>query len=92
MSLEKRCKIRIYFDVLRILSREMEDGKPRLTKVARLSNLPFDRFQKCLNQLVQLGLVSYAEGKKIFVTEKGLKFIDEYLRFDNFLKEIGLSF
>ncbi|MEM3578281.1 MAG: winged helix-turn-helix domain-containing protein [Candidatus Bathyarchaeia archaeon] len=90
MKVEKRSKVQIYFDILQILCDEAKNEKPSLTKVAHLANLPYDRFQKCLHQLVQLGMVSCAEGGKIFVTEKGLEYIDECMKFNNFLKKMGL--
>lgn len=88
---EKRSKAKIYFDILKILDEETKSGKISLTKIARYANLPYNRFQKCLCQLAQLEMIGLANDGKIFVTEKGLKFINKYVEFHNFLKEIGVS-
>lgn len=90
MKVEKRSKVQIYYDILRILCEESKNEKPSLTKVAHLVNLPYDRFKKCLNQLVHLNMVCRAEGGKIFVTEKGLEYINECMKFNNFLRKMGL--
>ncbi|MBS7621954.1 hypothetical protein KEJ32_07580 [Candidatus Bathyarchaeota archaeon] len=89
MRVKKRDKLGIYFDILRILYVELKNEKPGLSRVAHLANLPYDRFRKYFHQLVQLGMVGFGEGGKIFVTEKGLEYINEYMKFSNFLKKIG---
>jgi predicted transcriptional regulator len=85
----KRSRLQIYFDILQILCEELKNGKPSLTKVAYMANLPYDRFQKCLNKLIQLDLVRERNGK-FFVTEKGFECISEYERINDFLRRMGL--
>lgn len=90
MKVEKRGKIRIYFDVLRLLLKELKDsGHPSLTRVAHEANLPYDRFQNYLEHLIQLGMVSRREGKLV-VTEKGLEYIGEFEKIAIFLRHMGL--
>ena len=90
MKVEKRGKIRIYFDVLRLLLKELKDsGHPSLTRVAHEANLPYDRFQNCLEGLIQLGMVSRGGGKLV-VTEKGLEYIGEFEKIAIFLRHMGL--
>jgi len=86
----KRSRIQIYFDILRVLCEELKNDKPSLTKVAHIANLPYDRFQKCLNKLIQLGMVGEQNGK-FFVTKKGFECISEYERINDFLRRMGLS-
>jgi predicted transcriptional regulator len=85
----KRSRIQIYFDILRILCEELKNEKPSLTKVAHIANLPYDRFRKCLDKLIQLDMVIEQNGK-LFVTEKGFECINEYGRINDFLVRMGL--
>jgi len=85
----KRSRIQIYFDILRILREELKNDKPSLTKVAHIANLPYDRFRKCLDKLIQLDMVSEQNGK-FFVTERGFECINEYDRINDFLVRMGL--
>lgn len=90
MTVGKRSSSKIYFDILLVLCEELKNDKPSLTRVAQKANLPYDRFQKRLNQLIQLGLVSRGQDQKLSVTEKGLEFIAEYMKITDFLRKIGL--
>jgi predicted transcriptional regulator len=56
-----------------------------------MANLPYDRFQKCLCQLAQLGMISNVETGKFFVTEKGSEYVQEFERINDFLRHMGLS-
>ena len=89
MKVGKRSRIQIYFDILRILSEELKNDKPSLTRVAHIANLPYDRFQKCLNTLIQLDMVREQNGK-FLVTKKGFEYINEYERINGFLRRMGL--
>jgi predicted transcriptional regulator len=89
LEVGKRSRIQIYFDILRILCEELKNDKPSLTKVAHIANLPYDRFQKCLNKLIQLDIVREQNGT-FFVTKKGFECINEYERINDFLKRMGL--
>jgi len=88
-EVEKRSRIQIYFNILWILCEELKNGKPSLTRVAHTANLPYDRFQKCLNKLIQLDIVREQNGK-FFVSEKGFECINEYERINDFLRRMGL--
>lgn len=87
----KRSKIQIYYDVLRMLCFELCVSHSSLTKVAHMANLPYDRFQECLRQLDQLGMISNVEKGDLLVTEKGSEYVREFERINDFLRRIGLS-
>jgi predicted transcriptional regulator len=89
LEVGKRSRIQIYFDVLQILCEELKNGKPSLTRVAHMANLPYDRFQKSLNKLIQLDIVREQNGK-FFVTEKGFEYMQEFERISDFLRRMGL--
>jgi len=87
MKVEKRHKFRIYFDVLSVLYDDSEKSLSA-TVVARKVNMAYDRFQRHLNRLVELGFVESRE--RLVLTEKGLRYIEEYSRFEDFLRHMGL--
>jgi predicted transcriptional regulator len=76
-------------DVLQIFCKELKnDGYPSLTRVAHEANLPYDRFQNCLDYLIQVGMVSHKD-EKLVVTEKGLEYVEEFKKITDFLKRMG---
>jgi predicted transcriptional regulator len=85
----KRSRTQICFEVLRILSEESKNNKPSLTRVAHGANLPYDRFQKCLNKLIEVDMIRERNGE-FFVTEKGFEYINEYEKINDFLRRMGL--
>jgi predicted transcriptional regulator len=89
-KVEKRSKFQIYFDILDLLNNEVDEyDRVSPTRVAHRANLPYDRFQRALERLVQLGMVSYV-GESLAVTEKGLEYVREFKRMNDFLKRMGL--
>jgi predicted transcriptional regulator len=88
---EKRTRFHIYFDILRVLLEESKNDKTlSLTKAAHKANLPYDRFQEYLDELVRLGMISSMKKRAFFVTEKGLEYINEYRKIIDFLIRMGL--
>lgn len=88
---EKRSRFDVYFDILQILYSE-KDTKDAITptKIAHMANLPYDRFRRYLNRLIELGMVRKESTGKFIVTEKGLNFVQEHKRMTNFLRSMGL--
>jgi len=86
---EKRHRFQIYFEILSALCDEMPDGeKSGCTRVARKVNMAYDRFQKYLNQLVGAGMVVSQD--RLVLTETGKEYIEEYIKFEGFLRRTGL--
>jgi predicted transcriptional regulator len=88
MKVEKRHKYRIYFEILMVLSHARGEDTLRTTYVARKVNIAYDRFLRHLEELENLGMIESRE--KLFLTEKGKQYVDEYQRFDDFLRRMGL--
>jgi len=89
MKAEKRHKFRIYFEVLSVLDNgERRGDKLSSTVVARKVNMAYDRFQRHLGRLVELDFVE--SPTSLVLTEKGIKYVEEYRRFENFLRRMGL--
>jgi predicted transcriptional regulator len=89
---EYRSKTRIYADILdAILSR---GGKSGPTHILLGANLSHDRLMKHLGQLVELDLVSedVDNGDKIYkLTDKGRKFIVEFVKVEKFAEAFGVN-
>jgi len=86
-----RSNISIIADILRSIREEQRIGKTRLMQKA---NLPTDRMQERLDELISLGFVEEAteEDRKYFaLTEKAYEFLREYERTSRFLNAFGLD-
>jgi predicted transcriptional regulator len=87
----KRSRIEIYEAILTAI--RFESGmfkKASPTRVAHRANLPYDRFQKILEQLLKSELVSQVDDGYV-ITEKGLRCIEEIERNNDFLRRMGLQ-
>jgi predicted transcriptional regulator len=89
---EYRSKTRIYADVLDAILRR--GGKSGPTHILLGANLSYDRLMKHLGQLVELDLISEDSdnGDKVFkLTEKGRKFIIEFVKVEKFAEAFGIT-
>ncbi|MCW3998648.1 MAG: winged helix-turn-helix domain-containing protein [Candidatus Bathyarchaeota archaeon] len=86
----KRSKVDIYAAILDSICLEGgKDGQASPTRVAHRANLPYDRFQKILDHLVELDMVRRTEAG-LLITSKGLKCFREMRKANEFLKSMGL--
>ncbi len=85
-----RSRVRIYYDILNAV---LSQGHARITVIMRDANLPYDRLQKYLEELAEKGLLArYPDDPSLFyVTEKGLRFIEEFQRFARLARAFGLE-
>lgn len=91
MNTERRTKLQIYFDVLRLVSDESKlNGDISPTRVAHKANIPYDRFRKCLQHLDKVGMICQDDHGRLAVTGKGLEYLEEYVKIEGFLKRMGL--
>ncbi len=89
---EYRSKTRIYADILDSILRR--GGKSGPTHILLGANLSYDRLMKHLNQLVELNLVAEdsENGDKIFkLTDKGRRFIVEFVKMEEFAEAFGIN-
>ena len=89
---EYRSKTRIYADILDSILRR--GGKSGPTHILLGANLSHDRLTKHLTQLIELGLISedVDNGDRIFkLTDKGRKFIIEFVKMEEFAKAFGVG-
>jgi len=86
-----RSSILIVVDILNSIREEERIGKTRLMQKA---NLPTDRMQGKLDELISLGLVieESEEDRKFYkLTEKAYDFLREYERTTQFLSAFGID-
>ena len=89
---EYRSKTRIYADILDSILRR--GGRSGPTHILLGANLSHDRLMKHLSHLITLGLISEntENDNKIFkLTDKGRKFIIEFVKVEKFAEAFGIS-
>jgi predicted transcriptional regulator len=87
-----RSRTRIYADILDSILRR--GGKSGPTHILLGANLSYDRLMKHLSQLIELGLIfeGVENGDKIFkLTDKGRKFIIEFVKVEKFAEAFGIN-
>jgi predicted transcriptional regulator len=85
-----RSRVRIYYDILNAV---LNQGHARVAAIMRDANLPYDRLQRYLEELVEKGLLArHQDDPSLFyVTEKGLRFVEEFQRFMRLARAFGLE-
>jgi predicted transcriptional regulator len=89
--MKKRSRARIVYDVLRQLAYE---GPLTLTGLTYVAKMPYDRVERLINELEKKGLVSIVvEGssKKVSITEKGLRSLEDLMKAIDILEKLGLE-
>jgi predicted transcriptional regulator len=89
MVKDYRSKARIYADSLSSVASQVY-AKP--TKIMLDANLSYDRLSRYLDTLVEGGLLKRIEGSErlYVITEKGMKYLAEFKRFEEFAAAFGL--
>ncbi len=91
MKPSKRSRMDIYNDILSSLRFETNGGKKGSpTRVSQRANLPYDRFQRTLEELVELKMVSRSEGA-LALTQKGIECLKEFDKINGFLRRMGFQ-
>ncbi len=91
MKVNKRSKVDIYSAVLDcICSEGGKTGVASPTRVAHRANIPYDRFQKVLEEFVGSEMVNRTDSG-LSITEKGLRCLDRIHKTNEFLRRMGLS-
>jgi predicted transcriptional regulator len=85
-----RSRVRIYYDILNAV---LNQGHARISAIMRDANLPYDRLQRYLEELAEKGLLArHQDDPSLFyVTEKGLRFVEEFQRFMRLARAFGLE-
>ena len=85
-----RSRVRIYYDILNAV---LNQGHARIAAIMRDANLSYDRLQRYLEELAEKGLLARRQDDPslFYVTEKGLRFVEEFQRFMRLARAFGLE-
>ena len=90
-----RSHIRVIADILRVAREDsVNEGYVKVSVLLRKANLSYARLMSFINELIATGLleeVSTERGSVYKITRKGLKFLEEFERFERFAKAYGLK-
>lgn len=89
-KISRRDKLKIYGDLLSVLSDEGKNEKIVLTRIQMQINVPFDRLKNYIFELNELGLIQDETSLKL--TEKGKQYLREYDTVLEFMKRMGISY
>ena len=84
-----RSQFRIFVDILRVIQREGNEAKP--TRILYGANLSHDRLVKYLEELKGLGVIqeSRPDEKVYGLTQKGIEFLDNFRKVEDFAGAFG---
>lgn len=89
-KLPRRDRMKIYGDLLFIMSDEAKTGRVVLTRVQLRMNVPFDRLKAYLDDVRGLGFIEQDPSFKL--TDKGRQYLREYEMVLDFMKRMGLAY
>jgi len=86
-----RSQMRIYVDIMRVIQRENNRAKP--TRILYGANLSHDRLLKYLEELKALGVIEETDDEERLykLTQKGVEFLNEFIRIDRFAGAFGFA-
>jgi len=75
-----------------VLEAVMREGRSRPSKIMVEANLSYDRLNRYLEVLTEKGLLENVEAEGVYkVTPDGIKFLEEFRRFEKLAKIFGLE-
>jgi len=88
--ISRRDRLKIYGDLLGILSAESRNQKVVISHIQLQLNVPLDRLRKYILELEKLGLIE--DKQSLMLSEKGKEYIREYKKVLEFIKRMGLVY
>ncbi len=84
-----RSQMKIYVDIMRVIQREDNRAKP--TRILYGANLSHDRLLKYLEELKTLGVIEEINNEERLykLTQKGVEFLNEFIRIERFAGAFG---
>ena len=86
---DRRSKLEIYHDILNAIKKESTYGEVKPTRIQFISHTSYDKLITYFDELEKKQLLVKST---LTITEKGQKFLQEYHKIDEFVREIGLDF
>mgnify|MGYP000194443567 CR=1 FL=1 len=86
----RRSKLRIIVDILQVIK---EEGGAKITQILYGANLSYDRLIKYIDELKTLQLIreKKVNGNKYYLTDKGVKFLEEFKKIKRFAEAFGIE-
>lgn len=86
----RRSKLRIVVDILEVIK---EEGGAKITQILYGANLSYDRLIKYIDELKALQLIEErrVNGVKYYLTDKGVKFLEEFKKIERFAEAFGIN-
>ena len=85
---DRRSKLEIYYDILGAITKESQYGEVKPTRIQFASHTSYDKLIIYFDELEKKQMLVKST---LVITEKGQKFLKEYNKIDEFLREIGLD-
>jgi len=89
-KISRRDRLKIYGDLLAILSTESRNQKVVMSRIQLQLNVPLDRLKTYILELKKLGLI--VDEQSLLLTEKGKEYIREYKKVLEFIKRMGFVY
>jgi predicted transcriptional regulator len=89
-KISRRDRLKIYGDLLAILSVESRDQRIVISRIQFKMNVPLDRLRSYILELEKLGLI--VDERTLVLTEKGKEYLREYEKVLEFIKRMGLVY
>ncbi len=89
-KISRRDRLKIYGDLLAILSVESKNEKIVISRIQQKMNVPLDRLRSYIMELQRLGLI--VDEQTLTLTEKGKEYIQEYRKVLKFINRMGLVY
>ena len=89
-KISRRDRLKIYGDLLAILSTESKNQKLVMSRIQLQLNVPLDRLRTYILELKRLGLI--VDERSLLLTEKGKEYIREYKKVLEFIKRMGFVY
>ena len=89
-KISRRDRLKIYGDLLAILSAESRNQKVVMSRIQLQLNVPLDRLRTYILELKRLGLI--VDERSLLLTEKGKEYIREYKKVLEFIKRMGFVY
>ena len=87
--MSRRARPQIFAEILDAIIEETRSrGEVKITRIQSKVYVPFDRFKEYLAEMRERGLI---EEPSLKVTERGLKFLENYKLVKDFLERFGLE-
>jgi predicted transcriptional regulator len=86
---DRRSKLELYYDILNAITKESQYGEVKPTRIQFASNTSYDKLITYFDELEKKQMLVKST---LTITEKGQRFLKEYHKIDEFVREIGLDF